>query len=151
MTAAEKLRRAADLLRERAEAATPGPWGWDAWEDGSSCVTTGPHTLASLVGSHVEPPTMDASGVLLDGDLSDQDEKVWAIERAESARHDATFIAAMNPTVALAVADWLDDIAGQQEHCEWIVKTYAKYPDVRWPSTTRALAVADAILAGVEG
>lgn len=128
MTAAEKLRRASEVVRAMAEAATPGPWHVDRFG---------------------QPDKYGPGGWQIVGGLSGQGGAVVADRHAR--RSDATFIAAMNPTVALAVADWLDDIAGQQEHCEWIVKTYAKYPDVRWPSTTRALAVADAILAGVEG
>jgi hypothetical protein len=75
------LRRAARLMRERAEAATPGPWRDFTYGDPMMhYVDAGPNT--NLV----------ASGAF------------W-----ENA--DAAHIASWHPAVALAVADWLDLVA----------------------------------------
>lgn len=52
-----------------------------------------------------------------------------------AAERDATFIATMDPTVALAVADWLD---AENTACK----------GDEYYATVEALAVADAILAG---
>lgn len=115
MTAAEKLRRAAEVLRERAEAATPGPW---TTPDGND--------------EYINPTDVVSVG---------EPGKRWII--CEHAGQDAPFIATMNPTVALAVADWLDDAASNQEAFDRFDGRSFQYhprPD---------LAVADAILAGV--
>ena len=115
--AADRLRAAATLLRERAEAATPGPWfveedDWDV------------HVLAN--DPHIQIPYGVAR------DLGDRD-------------GDAAYIAAMHPLVGLAVAGWLDTIAGEAASNEEFdgldpYQTIAGYAD--------ALAVADLILGG---
>ena len=112
---AERLRAAATLLRERAEAATPGPWevllsstkhAYGVWSLRGECVT---------------------------------------IDRATSRKHvdgaNASFVATMDPTVALAVADWLDWMADRSASGNGI-------PAMRGQGLAQALAVADAILAG---
>jgi hypothetical protein len=77
----EVLRRAAGLMRERAEAATPGPWRDFTYGDRMMhYVDAGPNT--NLV----------ASGAF-----------------GENA--DAAHIASWHPAVALAVADWLEEAA----------------------------------------
>lgn len=83
----DTLRRAAALMRERAEAATPGPW--EAQQDGSG-------------GWWIEAP-YTATIAELDIDYS--------VPQA-----DAEHIAGMHPAVALAVADWLDTVARLMEH-----------------------------------
>lgn len=105
---AERLRAAAALLRERAEAATPGPW--EAGEN-------------EPLG--IMPPDF---GIWMPEVGHD-----GALVEKES---DATFIAMMNPTVALAVADWLDCYAA-------VLATESLIA-----FDNQALAVADAILAG---
>lgn len=109
---ADRLREAARVLRERAEAATPGPW-YAAKEFG--------HVIFSGTGS---------------------DDDVAVTEDFDVAA-DATYIATMNPTVGLTVADLLDRWAAHYEPI-W------QGPHVPW-ELAEALKVADAILAGVEG
>jgi hypothetical protein len=74
---AEILRRAASLMRQRAEAATPSPWE-----------QTG--DLGSEWDDIVDAP--GTNGIVADADTSD-----------ENAAH----IASWHPDAALAVADWL--------------------------------------------
>lgn len=94
MTAPESpaavLRRAAALMRERAGAATPGPWEHPLDYD----VTHGYRREGSV---HVA--TWIASCDAGDGDISD-----------EQAMANADHIASWHPGVALAVADWLDTV-----------------------------------------
>lgn len=82
---ADTLRRAAARMRELAEAATPGPW--------------------KLWGMEVRASTDGTSN--LDTSLP------VAATRHESGlyTHNADHIAAWDPTVALAVAAWLDLVA----------------------------------------
>lgn len=87
---AEVLRRAASLIRERAGAATPGPWV----RSGSSIETD--HGCSP---NHDCWPVGDTySGMKPDGSTYPRD-----LNRA-----DAEHIASWHPAVALAVADWLD-------------------------------------------
>ena len=84
---AETLRRAAALMRERAEAATPGPW------------------TANVLGSegydvrseHVPEKRLHRVRVSRHG---------W--EDWDTDRANAEHVASWHPAVALAVADWLD-------------------------------------------
>ena len=109
---AETIRRAATLMRERAEAASQGPW--KSWlegrdhEGGDSFIqTTGRWDLTigyeSAAGDHGWVKQWDA----------DQD-----------------YIASWHPIVALAVADWLDGAAEdardafQQPNGEWEMPHY---------------------------
>ena len=80
-TPADELRTAATRLRERANAATPGPWSAD------SSIPYG-HRVGS----------------------SDETNWVaWTGEHGEDGSEaDARFIAAMHPGVGAALADWLD-------------------------------------------
>lgn len=78
---ADPLREAAAKMRERAEAATPGPWAY--YE----------HSI-------IRP-----------AELKDGRAPSYS---AAYHREDAEHIASWHPTVALAVADWLDDEA------EWL-------------------------------
>ncbi len=81
---ADVLRRAATLMRERAEAATPGPWQ-----------THGQWVRQKMTWD--QPSEFVVSGCADAG-----------IQRQ---RADAAHIASWHPAVALAVADWLDDVA----------------------------------------
>lgn len=88
---ADLLRRAAKVLREHAENATPGPWiAAEQTSDGQNFVGTvvkgtGP-AVSIEVGSH-------------DGN--------WTLD-LDRQTADATYLALMHPPVALALAHWLD-------------------------------------------
>jgi len=85
VTPADTLRRAAALMRQRAEKATPGPW--HAWLDGSDVyVESNPtgHMIASL--ERCEDP---------------EHQKVLREDEGD-------YIASWHPAVAHAVADWLE-------------------------------------------
>ena len=90
----QKLRDAAKVLREKAEAATPGPWeatdnfGHDAGR-------------AYVIPSDPEIPTYVSAGGSPDED------------------RDADYIAAVHPLVGLALADWLDIGATNAEKNGW--------------------------------
>jgi hypothetical protein len=82
VTPAEELREAARLMRERAQAATPGPWGgYEA----------------------------DAANYVVD--YSGDDEGVLGPVAEQLDTADAEHIASWHPMAALAVADWLDATA----------------------------------------
>ncbi|MFK0018233.1 ead/Ea22-like family protein [Streptomyces sp. NPDC090798] len=100
MTApADELRTAAQTLRQRAEAATPGPWR-------QHDTHLGQYGYAATV---------------LSGEGNDTDLRAWLPSMSQepwdetrNAWPDAAYIAAMGPGVGLALADWLDVAA---EHC----------------------------------
>lgn len=82
MTAAETLRRAADIMRDRALGAERGPWYWEA------------------LGEKRYPQRVSSEGRC-----------VIVAECFISPEHrpfEAEHIAAWHPGVALALADWLD-------------------------------------------
>ena len=84
---AEIMRSAATMMRERAEAASPGPW----------------HQMC--MGS-------DGCQVLNDGHLRERKHVAWSGRKEWKADHaDAEYIASMHPLVALAVAGWLNETA----------------------------------------
>lgn len=83
------LREAARIMRERAKAATPGPW--EAGRIG---------LMGGRVGLVITQP--HGSFVMVDRDNE---------ARIEDAKH----IASWHPAVALAVADWLDYAAARAE------------------------------------
>lgn len=86
MTDVDLIREAAALMRERAEAATEGGPRWE----------TGPDDMHGPSRLVVYP--------------ADSDSAV-----AFAGYEDAEHIASWHPTVALAVADWLDDHASQSD------------------------------------
>lgn len=93
-TTAQELREAAKLIREQAEAATKGPWQ---------------HMCLGSEGCLV----LRASGTVRDrgrGRVARFGQKEWKADHA-----DADFVAGMHPGVALALADWLDNMAGRSE------------------------------------
>lgn len=105
---AETLRRAAALMRERAEAATPGPWsaadehellGGDA--EPAWCVSRMRPGYESM--SPTEGYMYDLAETSINGRHQEFD--------GPNAEH----IASWHPAVALAVADWLDAVAWQHE------------------------------------
>ena len=82
------LRRAATLMRERAETATPGPW----WPVAGIWQT---ETFAAVLGPKGIP----------------EDAGTWLMATgrgAASQEADADHAASWHPLVALAVADWLE-------------------------------------------
>lgn len=91
---ADLLREAAAFMRERAEAATPGPWavGHNYGATVSPSVTEHPST-----GGIGGADDIEAYGGYLIGE---------SMTRANIAH-----VAAWHPAVALAVADWLDEAA----------------------------------------
>lgn len=86
---AELLRKAVMILRERAEAATPGPW--EVNEGG----------MGVLAGRE-------------EWDLGGGQQRILTANmpyRAERMRANVAHVATMHPGVGLALADWLEDEA----------------------------------------
>jgi hypothetical protein len=96
MSAAE-LRQAAETLRGRAKAATPGTWG------------VGNRTnIATEVEQHV-PGSYSYKHAIASLDETDySDEYVDPRENWAGEEEDAAYIVTMQPGVGLALADWLD-------------------------------------------
>ena len=93
-TPSQELRQAAKLMRERAEAATPGAWK---------------HMCLGSEGCLV----IRDSGTIRErghGRVARFGCKEWHPDHA-----DAEYVAAMDPLVALALADWLDNEAHAAE------------------------------------
>lgn len=119
-------------MRERAEAATPGPWWgegvwWEHWTDpeGRQCHTPFPIVGHGSTGADV-------------------------IARVASTDEDRHYIASWHPAVALAVADWLDtagaDIWAHGPLCECGTGCDACDDNLWEPHARDALAVARAYL-----
>lgn len=102
MSPAEELRAAAKRLRERAEAATAGPWTAQVMGSEGYLVSRVHGTIRERGRSRV-------------GRFGCKD---WDGDRA-----DAEYVASMHPPVALAVAEWLDRNA---EACDGINITTEK-------------------------
>lgn len=99
---ADLLRRAAALMRERAQAATPGPWHGN---------TPGARSYGGLVSN--APPTV---ADLLSGRYAHEQEGYGGTLIAESIkRQNAEHIASWHPAVAVAVADLLVNEANAME------------------------------------
>jgi hypothetical protein len=121
MTAAETLQRAAKMMRERAEAATPGPWE-------RPLDTRHKDFIGAALPEDEEPHTWQG-GIIPESlgqhkgyqyRYAGQRERVCVVQcptdsLGDHARkrggRDLEYIASMHPGVALAVADWLDDEA----------------------------------------
>lgn len=110
--AADRLRTAATQLREAAGAATPGPWEFQPWS--TSSLPSGDYAESILL-ANASP----------DGEIT-----------RELSNADGAYIAFMHPPVALALADWLDAAARDED---------AMPRGDRYPT-----AVADAILGSHE-
>ena len=89
MTPAEELRAAAKAMRERAEAAQPGPWSIETWKGMGG-------TYASVMVPFGPGAPTAKKGLTAMSKLGTQN--------AGTAAH----IASWDPPMALAVADWLD-------------------------------------------
>ena len=90
---AETLRRAAKLLRERAEAVPPAPWEVTNPNEGTEYLP-----LWEVTNDEFNNPTDGDSpglGVVID----------------TGGREEADYIALMHPPVALALAEWLEAAA----------------------------------------
>lgn len=105
---AETMRRAAALMRERAKAATPGPWRPVAgiW---------GTETFAAVIGSEGVP----------------EDAGTWLMATgrgAASQEADADHASSWHPLVALPVAEWLDEVADDRHACldAWVERAAFK-------------------------
>lgn len=128
---AERLRAAAQLLRRRSEGATPGKW--EAVDDADKNMPGG---INSAVWA-------DQANLLAAGVGGRYVIESLTIGNENHAR-DSSYIAMMGPVAGLAVADWLDAEARTREEVDaGGLGSYSVYPDP-------ALAVADALLAGVE-
>ena len=92
-TSAQELREAAKLIRERAQAATPGPWQ---------------HMCLGSEGCLV----LRANGTVRERDhrVARFGQKEWKADHA-----DADYVTGMHPGVALKVADLLDKLAWMGE------------------------------------
>lgn len=120
---AEILRKAAAVLRERAKAATPGPWRDSSTEDGVR--------FGALVSDRPHP------------DRANPEKGGWAYDEGYGGclvgeshmSWDRAYLATVDPTFGVAVADWLDNEALEFEI--W-------GPDDRNP--VHAVAVARAVL-----
>jgi hypothetical protein len=89
---ADELRRAAALLRERAEAATPGPW----FLDGAGC-----------------------SGIFTEARVSETSQDVaFVVNGWPDADATEAYIAAMHPGVGSLLADLLEHLATDYENAE---------------------------------
>jgi hypothetical protein len=115
---AEFLREAASLMRERAAAATPGPW--------LAATGSGPKRRkqqVALLGVESLRGQGEKGCLAVFAGLNEH--------RADDAEHAASW----HPSVAPAVADWLDDVAQR-----W------KFPALAYNDSDHALAVASAYL-----
>ena len=93
---AEMLRRAASLMRERAEAATPGSWSVEVRRDGS------PRGVIAGYDDVIAPGHVECMSYCYGGTSTLEGERL-----AEDAEH----IASWHPAVALAVAKVLESDA----------------------------------------
>lgn len=134
---AELLRRAAKVLREHAEGATPGPWRHVDYADpeGQPLTSDGQQSTFMGCGSII---TMTER--LIGGDIAMPHPPYIAGPSGDcyprggySPKEDMAFIALMHPPVALALAEWLDHHADDTDEIDRSV-------------THRAAAVARAIL-----
>ena len=95
-TPAQKIRRAAALMRERAQAATRGPWrNHDGYVRDGGYVAT----VLTGEGNETRPVAWIPSFSNQPGDV---DRQAWP---------DAIYIAAMHPGVVLLIADQWDAVA----------------------------------------
>jgi hypothetical protein len=118
--AATALTAAAKLLRKRATAATAGPWV-------ASTVRSPNATVTSGIYSHAHPAGSTASEVAASGRKG---RECGGITNPDNAQ----YIALTNPTLGLALANWLESAAQDAEQIG---------PDFR------ALAVARSLLGEV--
>lgn len=100
---ANRLRTAARVLRHHANAATPGPWG------------VGNDTTVAQNMEQVAPGRCRYTQKVAAPNPWDYEDAPDDEHAEERARFDADYIATMHPGVALALADWLDAAARDEE------------------------------------
>jgi hypothetical protein len=122
---AERIREAAKVLRDAAERATPGPWERTIDRD-----------------KH-KPNGIDV-GVWSESAINYPVESVTFGNPNDLA--DAAYIALMSPPVALALADWLDDIEALWASAESMADADGDPLTFGESLDSHALALADAIL-----
>jgi len=131
---ADELRRAAKVLRERAEAATPGPWerGHHWHIQGAThcaCVDGGPanERNRSINGKQMLSHAHRRTGVTWPHGINtaalQDDGFPYAVvtdsdEYGRMRNEDATYIAAMHPGVGSLLADLLEHLATDYENAE---------------------------------
>jgi hypothetical protein len=116
VSAVEDLREAAKLMRERAEAATKGPWVVESRD------------LWSLVRSAAP-------------DIKWEYERdVMTVHTPDDEWPDCTYVASMHPLVGQALAAWLDELAKRAEEMD--SETCGVWPD----GTNHTLTIAHAYL-----
>ncbi len=125
---AARLRLAADLLEQRAAAATPGPWRY-----------ANPDEIDDLCAG---PARMDQPGAFgLNGE--------WVAECGPDADDDALWIAMLGPQVAAPLAAWLRAEAVVGDTWESDASGESGNPLPTGPlAVAEALALVDAILGG---
>lgn len=125
MSAAERLTRAAALLRERAEAATPGPWEvGDYWHiqgakhcrcEAGPLVWEGVRDInGTRMQTHVHRRAEALGGDVMQAVAADGNPANITIPNDwgdATSKPDAAYIATVSPPFALAVAAWLDETA----------------------------------------
>ncbi len=100
---AETVRRGAEKMRKLASDATPGPW-----RNHDTYVPGGGYTATVLVGEGNDTKPL-AWVPSFSNDPSEIDRQAWP---------DAVYIAAMDPSVALLIADQWDEVADDMEDCQ---------------------------------
>jgi hypothetical protein len=116
---AETLRRAAALMRERAEAAADGPW---------AAVVLGSEGYAVLGDRPAEDRRLSRLRVARLG---------W--EDWDTDKSDAEHIASWHPAVALAVADLLDNEANAMDRADGFARDYAHVQTASYNDARRRL------------
>jgi hypothetical protein len=126
---ADQLTAAAKLLRERATAATPGPWV-------PSIVRSPRSTVTSGIYSHAHPAGSAASEIAASGRKG---RECGGVTNPDNA----TYIALMHPGVGLALADWLDREAAIWNDLETTkAELHPKGFKLTWGMSTHAEALA---------
>lgn len=130
-SALDDLREAAKVLRERAEAATPGPWRTEHHSEPDRDLEH--YLILGVTNRHQVTPIP----------LRTMTEDAGFYSQAEA---DVTYGATMHPGVGLALADWLDAVA-----VRWIDNATVKYYPARATFQQHALTVARLILGRADG
>lgn len=111
MSNVEQLREAAKILRKRAQKATRGPWVMEDCE-GDLKITAGAASTVWENGIGRTPHRYPASDLIYDHWLETWDEGEDITD--DQRRSDAAYVAAVNPSLGLAIADLLDAEADSQ-------------------------------------
>lgn len=136
------IRRAAALMRKRAQEATPGPW--------ERPLDTRHKNIVGAALPDDEKPRHYLSGIIpeefgkhpgYENRYAGQRERVSVVEcptsrlgsfERERNGRDLEYIAAMHPGVALAVAEWLEETARRAEGALTLQVTYGPQPRRWW-------------------